>query len=301
MEPLRAFIAASVEVADAAKAREAARAAEEKRKQRRNFRIVASMAGAMLLLAVLAGLAAIAANDARKLAEEERNQALITQSRFLADKADDVSQLGDYGTAVALALEALPDQKRGIKRPYVAKAESMLYRAVMALREQKTFPVALKSPDSVVRGGAVSPDGRRVLISSSRQTRLFAADTGAEIKRISDQQPDIDDVSFTPDGRWVVTTARDNALRVYRADDGSLIHKLSMELPDGSSILEYASSPDGRHIVATSRRGPPICGMPKPGRWPGRCPRACRSVLAHSRPTVSGSPLRTTIRSACGR
>ena len=44
-------------------------------------------------------------------------QALITQSRFLADKADDVSELGDYGTAMALALEALPDQKRGIKRP----------------------------------------------------------------------------------------------------------------------------------------------------------------------------------------
>ena len=33
----------------------------------------------------------------------------------------------------------------------------MLYRAVMALREQKTFPVALKSPDSVVRGERFHP------------------------------------------------------------------------------------------------------------------------------------------------
>ena len=132
----------------------------------------------------------------------------------------------------------------------------MLYRAVMALREQKTFPMALESPDSVVRRR--SGFTRR----TARTGQLLATNPLVRRRHRSrdqadrDQQPDIDDVSFTPDGRWVVTTARDNALRVYRADDGSLIHKLSMELPDGSSILEYASSPDGRHIVATSRQGP---------------------------------------------
>ena len=123
MEPLRAFIAESAQVADAAKAREAARAAEEKRKPR-NFRIVASMAGAMLPSAVLAGLAAIAANDVRKLAGEERNQAPITQSPFLADKADDVSQLGDYGRQWRWHRGPAGSEARH-QTTYVAKAELM--------------------------------------------------------------------------------------------------------------------------------------------------------------------------------
>ena len=48
-------------------------------------------------------------------------------------------------------------------------------------------------------------------------------------------------------------------------------------------ILEYASSPTGAISWRPAARGPPIRGMPKPGRWPGRCPRACRSVPANSR------------------
>ena len=130
---------------------------------------------------------------------------------------------------------------------------------------------------------------------------MFAADTGAEIKRISDQQPDIDDVSFTPDGRWVVTTARDNAVRVYRADDGSLIHKLSMELPDGSSILEYASSPDGRHIVATSRQGPAHLWNAEAGTLVRTLPESLSVSSGAFSPDGQWLATRTTIRCACGR
>jgi hypothetical protein len=64
-----------------------------------------------------------------------RNQALSMQSRFLADLARQCQSRGDYRTAIALALEALPDEKRGIARPYVAAAELSLYRGIIALQD----------------------------------------------------------------------------------------------------------------------------------------------------------------------
>jgi hypothetical protein len=58
-----------------------------------------------------------------------RDQALTMQSRFLADMAAKCCAGRDYATAIALALEALPDERRGIARPYTAAAESVLYQS----------------------------------------------------------------------------------------------------------------------------------------------------------------------------
>ena len=166
-------------------------------------------------------------------------------------------EIGDYGTAIALALEALPDEKRGLRRPHMPAAESILYRAVVALREQSTFPI-LTPPDArAIRSAVVSPDGRRVLAGTSQtDKRLFDAETGAEIRRIAEAQVATDRTAFSRDGRWLVTTARDNLVRVYQAADGKLTQSLAMQLPEFSNILDVAVSSDGRHVVATSRQGP---------------------------------------------
>src|SRR5262249_55330712 len=59
-----------------------------------------------------------------------RDQALSAQSRFLADQARQQAERGNHATAVAVALEALPDHRRGIVRPYIAAAEAILYFSV---------------------------------------------------------------------------------------------------------------------------------------------------------------------------
>jgi WD40 repeat protein len=292
MEPLRAFIAASAEVADA----------ERARTQRVRRAAFGGMIFATAVFALIAGLAywqyTVAkaaqrvakeeqasaeaarseaelserraseekleaqkqrnrAEEQAKLAIEERNAALITQSRFLIDKANDVFRDGDYGTSIALALEALPDEKRGITRPHVAAAESILYRALVALREQKTFRIETAPDARSIRTALVSPDGRRVLAGASQtDKRLFDAETGAEIKRISEAQVATDRAVFSRDSRWLVTTARDNVVRVYQAEDGTLTQSLAMQLPEFTGILDVAVSFDGRYVVATSRRTP---------------------------------------------
>jgi hypothetical protein len=88
--------------------------------QRRNI-LSASLGAGLLVALVLAGLAywqrGIAErNEVR--ANEQRDRALTTQSRFLADLANQSALNDDFALAVLLALEGLPDARASVTRPY---------------------------------------------------------------------------------------------------------------------------------------------------------------------------------------
>src|SRR5262249_58299952 len=72
------------------------------------------------------------AEEASRVAAEEastqRNGLRLLQSRFLADLANQYSSDGDAGTAMLLAIEALPDTRGGIERPLAPEAEGALVR-----------------------------------------------------------------------------------------------------------------------------------------------------------------------------
>ncbi len=65
------------------------------------------------------------AEEERKI-REQRDKLLIMQSRFLAEKANDLVDKGDSYTARLLALEALPKDLENPDRPYVSEAEAAL-------------------------------------------------------------------------------------------------------------------------------------------------------------------------------
>jgi hypothetical protein len=177
MEPLRAFIAASAEAADAERAREAAR---EARSQRLRQRMLRGAVLASVLFAAIAGVAGwlyveadratqraekekkqadeqrTIAVEQRNVAEQQRNQAMLTQSRLLIDQAKQAYELGDYGTTLALLLEALPDNRRGRARPYLSAAESKLYEAILRIREVRTI-------NNESRFAKFLPDGQHVI------------------------------------------------------------------------------------------------------------------------------------------
>ena len=89
------------------------------------------------------------------------HEAQIAQSRFLADRARQQRTV-DTGTAVLLALEALPDQAPELDRPYVPEAELQLDGALRDLREQ----LVLGHEDGVW-SAAFSPDGKRIVTASA--------------------------------------------------------------------------------------------------------------------------------------
>ena len=118
----------------------------------------------------------------REVAVAQRDAALVTQSRFLADQARQEYGRGDHGNAVSLALEALPDERRGVTRPYLPAAELVLYEAVIALREQRV----LSAKDANGFFAATwSSDGQRILTFSP--TAPFPVQPGYGMPRVANK------------------------------------------------------------------------------------------------------------------
>jgi hypothetical protein len=82
-------------------------------------------------------------NEAR--ANEERDQALLTQSRFLADLANQRIAAGDASAGVLLALEALPDAE-GAERPYAPEPEQALYAAFQKMHDTSQVQTSTRRP-----------------------------------------------------------------------------------------------------------------------------------------------------------
>ena len=233
------------------------------------------------------------AEQARASAEQARaslREAQIAQSRFLADVAQQFRKTADAGSAVLLALAALPDAAAGNSRPYVPEAELQLDSGWRGLREQLILghgaaPIrAVFSPDgkriitvssddtalvwdaatglpvaAPVRGhegqvtrAAVSPDGKRILTVSEDNTAwVWDAATGQPIgEPIKGHEDDVTDAEFSPDVKRIVTASWDKTARVWDAATGKSIGE-PLKGHDGA-VLSASFSPDGKRIVTGS-------------------------------------------------
>jgi hypothetical protein len=102
---------------------------EQRRKQRdaRRLRAMAQGLGAtatVLLIVLMIGLW-----GSLRAARQHRDGLLLLRSRFLADLANQRTRAGDAGTAMLLAIEALPDIRSSTERPLAHEAETALFGA----------------------------------------------------------------------------------------------------------------------------------------------------------------------------
>ena len=72
---------------------------------------------------------------------EQRDKLMISQSRFLVEKANDLVDKGDSYTARLLALEALPKDLDNPDRPYISEAEAVLRKADLSNNVTKVSQV----------------------------------------------------------------------------------------------------------------------------------------------------------------
>jgi WD40 repeat protein len=145
------------------------------------------------------------ARKQEKQAKSERDNALILQSRFLADLANQYAQKGDTTTAMLLAMEALPGASSRPLRPYVAEAEMALSSL---WRSGARNTLVLRGHEGPLTTVSFSPDGKQIVTASRDKTaRLWDATTGKELFVLQGHEGDIGIASFSPDGRRLITAA----------------------------------------------------------------------------------------------
>jgi WD40 repeat protein len=266
--------------------------------RRRNL-LTGSLAAGLVIALSLAALAYWQrgiAEEQRALAQrneaiaiEERDRALLTQSRFLADLAQQRIRDGDGGTAMLLALEALPDPDGGVPRPYAAEAEAALYNGSLRLQEigivarhDQPFISAALSPDGrrlatsasdyvvrlwdmetreqiatapqsgkgLIHAIAFSPDGRRLALAVGDNTaRLLSSETLAEVGVLRGHEKEVRGAHFSPDGHRLVTSSLDNTARIW---DVETQKEVAVLRGHENSVFTAAFSPDGRLVLTAS-------------------------------------------------
>lgn len=233
---------------------------------------------ALFFFAIAAASAAYIANNDREQSVRDQ-QALatkvgelqVTQSRFLADRANQSTGDGDAATAMLLALEALPDANINKPRPHVPEAEAALIKAYHALRES----VVLKEHTGQLSSAMFAPDGRRLVTVSDDQTaRVWDAQTGASLFELRGHQRPVRFAAFSRDGRYVVTTSLDKTARVWEVATGREVAVLEGH---SENVLRATFSPDGGLVATASADNTARV-------WDARSGRQIHNLDQHTKP-----------------
>ena len=181
---------------------------------------------------------------------EQRDRLLISQSRFLAEKANVLVEEDDSYTARLLALEALPKDIKNPERPYVIEAEVALRKA------SQSNTAILRGHTDNVTSIALSPDGRVIASASFDGTiRLWDSTTGQTVKELPIKKMPLFAISFSPDGQYIAYA--------YATDDDSSIYIWNIQnechqcvLKGHESVTRLVSfSHDGSSLVTASNDG----------------------------------------------
>ncbi len=104
----------------------------------------------------------------------------------------------------------------------------------------------------VVFCAAFSPDQRRLVTGSYPHARVWDLDTGKEVfSKPLEHITNVVHVTYSPKGRWILTTSTDNTAKLWSADSGAL-HKV---LRHDDQVMHGSFSPDEGRVVTACQDG----------------------------------------------
>jgi WD40 repeat protein len=205
------------------------------------------MAVAAVIMFCLGALA-IASGWALYVAETQRGEALMAQSRFLARYARTSTISGDATLGMLLALAALPQDLTKPDRPFAEDAGYALEESFANRRESYTLRHA-----DVVNAAAFSRDGARVVTASNDKTaKVWDTDSGKLVVTFSGHEREVHTAVFSRDGAHVLTASADKTAKLWDATTGKLLAILAGHERD---VRTAAFSPDDNRIVTASEDG----------------------------------------------
>ena len=189
-----------------------------------------------------------AAEIEKQRADAQRDQALRTQSLFLADLSAQETRRGNATNGMLLALEGLPKEMAKPDRPYVVEASGFVSCGGRSTASCTCWKVTESTVDW---SAAFSPDGTRVVTASVDQTaRLWDAATGKALVTLEWSTLFRSySAAFSPDGTRVVTASSDNTARLWDAATGKALVTLEGHT---DRVISAAFSPDGTRVVTAS-------------------------------------------------
>ncbi len=152
------------------------------------------------------------------------SQVLVGRSNRLAEEAEKLVKEGFAKKALALALEALPDNRNKPDRPYLGRAEKILREAMV-----NAFPIlandkALKNFNT--RLLAVSPDRIHAATRlENNQISIRNIVRNTIVSTLTLPQGDFSKASFSPDGKHVITREDTGLLRIWSISSGRSLYQ----------------------------------------------------------------------------
>lgn len=176
--------------------------------------------------------------------KQSRDTIMVNQSRFVAEKAEQLIQVGDSYTASVLLLNTMPSDLEHPER-------QLTFESVRALYNCKNDAI-LRGHTDKVYSVSFSPDGKRIVSASADSTvRIWDAESGECLKVLDKQMGEVYSASFSPDGKRIVSAPNGNYLRIWDSETGDSLKVIYSRYLWGENSVSF--SPDGKKILLSER------------------------------------------------
>jgi WD40 repeat protein len=229
-----------------------------RRQVRRTTRIKQAAVGLIALLAVAASIGGWIALRKEREAEYQTAQARKAQLQVLTQVAADRLKDGDLTLARGIILEVLR------RVPPSERPDPAAVNVFQEVRANDPVVGVLTGHTAVVRGGAFSPDGSRIVTASNDRTaRVWDARTGVQLLVLTGHARELMTAVYSRDGTEILTASLDGTARTWDARTGSprrVLHHAgrvgcASYSPDGARIL---TAGDSRWRVWDAASGAPL-------------------------------------------
>lgn len=175
---------------------------------------------------------------------EQRDNLLRVQSRYIAEKAKELTNEGHIDLAKRLLLEVLPKDLEDPNRPYTLEAESALRFAC----EHHSAKLIILTDG--VKFASISPDGKQIVSASGNNTyHVWDTETGQKIMQLEISKGSFTTILYRNDGEKNNLNYSDNSQQTW---DGQTEKIFSELIKRDYCVNSVFFSKEGHFIVSAS-------------------------------------------------